>query len=102
MSFNRSPNWITPEFSQGLASDGRATVYTKEEIEKFNTDKKYFLEYRKKVQNFGSATYPLYYKHSDMQKQVFAKYAELMKQRLNGNEELSGKLIPKFHVGCRR
>ncbi|KAK6386901.1 hypothetical protein LTS17_000165 [Exophiala oligosperma] len=102
VSFNRSPNWITPEFSQGLASDGRATIYTEEEIEKFNTDKKYFLEYRKNIQNFGSATYPLYYKHSDMQKQVFAKYAELMKQRLRGNEELCGNLIPKFHVGCRR
>ncbi|KEF54822.1 uncharacterized protein A1O9_09264 [Exophiala aquamarina CBS 119918] len=102
VSFNRSPNWITPEFSQGLASEGRATVYTPEEIERFNTDKKLFLEYRRSIQNFGSATYSLYYKHSEMQKQVFAKYSELMKQRLKGNEELCAKLIPKFHVGCRR
>ncbi len=102
MSFNRSPNWITPEFSQALASDGRSTIYTPEEIQRFNTDKKHFLQYRKNIQNFGSATYSLYYKHSDMQKEVFAKYSELMKKRLQGNEELCGKLIPKFHVGCKR
>lgn len=85
-----------------MAPDGRSTTYSPEDIERFNSDKKHFLEYRKGIQNFGSATYALYYKHSDMQKQLFAKYTELMKQRLQGNEELCGKLIPKFHVGCRR
>lgn len=85
-----------------MASAGRATTYTPDEIERFNTDKKYFLEYRKKIQNSGSATYALYYKHSDMQKKLFAQYTDLMKQRLKGNEELCSKLIPKFHVGCRR
>lgn len=102
VSFNRSPNWITPEFSESIAKDGRSTVFTPEEIEKFNTDKQYFLQYRKDVQNFGSATYPLYYKNSDLQKEVFAKFTKLMRQRLNNNEELCAKLVPKFHVGCRR
>ncbi|RFU26931.1 hypothetical protein B7463_g9411, partial [Scytalidium lignicola] len=102
VSFNRSPNWITPEFGQVMAKDGRATIFTKEEINRFNEDKKYFLQFRKNLQNGGSATYPLYYKNSKMQEQVFQKYAELMKQRLGGDEELCEKLIPKFSVGCRR
>lgn len=102
MSFNRSPNWITPEFSQSLAKDGRNTVFTPEEIERFNKDKKYFLDYRKKVQNTGSGTYGLYYMESDMQKEIMQKCTEIMRTRLKGNEDLCAKLIPNFHVGCRR
>ena len=102
VSVNRSPNWITPEFGQAFAKDGRSTRFTAEEIQRFNTDKKYFLGYRKMVQNGGSATYPLYYKKSDLQKKVFEDFTELMRKRLDYNEELCDKLIPKFHVGCRR
>ncbi|RVX69048.1 hypothetical protein B0A52_06761 [Exophiala mesophila] len=90
------------ELDEAIAKDGRSTVFTPEEIEKFKTDKQYFLQYRKDVQNFGSATYPLYYKNSDLQKEAFAKFTKLMRQRLDNNEELCEKLIPKFHVGCRR
>jgi len=85
-----------------FAKDGRSTRFTAEEIDRFNNDKKFFLEYRKKVQNGGTATYPLYYKNSELQKKVFQDYTEMMRQRLNWNEELCASLIPKFHVGCRR
>ena len=102
ISFIRSPTWITPEFSQSMASQGRETRYMAEEIERFKTDKKHFLEYRKKLQNTGSASFPLYYKGSDLQQRVFGEYTEMMKARLNHDDELCGHIIPKFAVGCRR
>jgi cation diffusion facilitator CzcD-associated flavoprotein CzcO len=101
-NFIRSPTWITPEFSESLAKDGRDTKFAPEEIERFNKDKKYFLEYRKLVQNTGSSSFSLYYKGSDLQQQSVVKFANLMRERLGYNEELSEKLIPKFPVGCRR
>ena len=102
LNFIRSPTWITPEFSEGLAAQGRETVFTPEQIQRFKDDKQYFLQYRKQVQNFGSASYSLYYKDSDLQQKVFREYTEMMKQRLDGNEELINYIIPKFPVGCRR
>lgn len=102
ISFNRSPNWITPEFSESLAAQGRDTKFTAEEIERFNKDKKYFLEYRKKVQNTGSSSFPLYYNGSDLQEQIHEKVVKLMRERLGGNEDLCERLIPKFPVGCKR
>ena len=102
VSFIKSATWITPEFGQAMASQGRETKFSAEEIERFKTDKNYFLEYRKKLQNTGSASFPLYYKGSDLQHRVFGEYTEMMKGRLNHNEELCAHIIPKFEVGCRR
>lgn len=101
-NFIRSSTWITPEFSEGMAAQGRDTIFTKEEVERFKNDKNYFLEFRKKLQNFGSSSYSLYYKESDLQKKVFDDYTELMKRRLGYDERLCDRLIPKFPVGCRR
>ena len=102
ISFIRSPTWITPEFSESMASDGRETRFSAEEITRFKTDKKYFLEYRSKLQNTGSTSFRLYYKGSDLQQKVFVDYTEMMKQRLNYDEKLCAHIIPKFPVGCRR
>lgn len=102
LNFIRSATWITPEFSEALASEGRETRFTPEEIERFKTDKKYFLEYRKKVQNFGSANYPLFYKGSELQQKAFKNFSGMMRKRLQDREELCSKIIPKFPVGCRR
>lgn len=73
-----------------------------EEIERFNNDKKYFLQYRKEVQNTGSSSFPLFYKGSELQQKAYQDFTQLMTRRLGGNEELCAKLIPKFEVGCRR
>lgn len=85
-----------------MAAQGRDTIFTKEEIEKFKTDKNYFLDYRKKLQNFGSSSYTLYYKGSELQKKVFQEYTELMRKRLGYESNLCERLIPQFPVGCRR
>ncbi|KIX05594.1 uncharacterized protein Z518_06466 [Rhinocladiella mackenziei CBS 650.93] len=100
--FIRSPTWITPEFSASLAADGRETRYSAEEIKRFNTDKKYFLQYRKDIQNTGSSSFSLYYKGSELQEKAYRDFSQLMRKRLGGDAELCERLIPKFEVGCRR
>jgi hypothetical protein len=101
-NFIRSPTWITPEFSQVLASEGRETKFSDEQIQRFKSDKRYFLEYRKMVQNTGSSNFPTFYKGSPRQKEAFKKFSGMMKERLNNNEDVSAHLIPNFEVGCRR
>ncbi|RFU28612.1 hypothetical protein B7463_g7716, partial [Scytalidium lignicola] len=101
-NFIRSPTWITPEFGQSLATHGRDTKFTAEEIERFNTDKNYFLEYRKKLQNDNSSIFTMHFKGSKLQRGAVENFTKLMRKRLNENEELCERLIPKFEVGCRR
>jgi hypothetical protein len=85
-----------------MASHGRQTRYSDEEIERFRTDKSYLLNYRRKLQNTGSAAFPLFYKGTELQNKAFHDYTEMMRRRLNCDERLCERLIPKFHVGCRR
>ena len=100
-SFNRSPNWITPEFGAKLASNGRATVFTPEEIQHFKTDKKAFLAFRKSIIN-GNDMFKTFYKGSEQQRNAYKNFTQMMRDRLRNDEELCEKLIPKFEVGCKR
>lgn len=101
-NFIRSPTWITPEFSQALATEGRETRFSPEQIQQFKDDKRYFLEYRKKVQNTGSANFKTFYKGSLHQQEAVKKFSFMMKERLNNKQDLASHLIPTFPVGCRR
>ena len=85
-----------------MATHGRQTRFSEEEIERFRSDKKYFLDYRRKLQNTGSAGFPLFYKGTELQNKAFQEYTEMMRRRLNYDEHLCERLIPKFQVGCRR
>ena len=85
-----------------MASHGRQTRYSDEEIERFRADKQYLLDYRRRLQNTGSAAFPLFYKGTELQNKAFNDYTGMMKSRLNYDEHLCERLIPKFQVGCRR
>ena len=102
VNFIRSPTWITPEFSQVLASEGRETKFSPEEIQRFKDDKNFFLEYRKRVQNTGSSNFKTFYRGSSHQQEAVKKFSIMMKERLNNNDELAAHLVPTFPVGCRR
>jgi cation diffusion facilitator CzcD-associated flavoprotein CzcO len=102
VTFIRSPTWITPEFSESLAAEGRETRYSPEQIDRFKTDKKYFLEYRKAVQMTGNSNFAIFYKGSELQEKAFIYFTQMMKQRLNNREDIYSHIIPKFAVGCRR
>lgn len=102
VNFIRSPTWITPEFSQALATEGRETKFSLEQIQRFKDDKRYFLEYRKMVQNTGSSNFGTFYKGSPRQQEAVQKFSLMMSERLGNDKELAARLIPTFPVGCRR
>ena len=71
LSFIRSPTWITPEFSGNMASEGRQTMYSSEDIERFKNDKQHLYDYRVRLQDNGSKAFPLFYKGTDLQHKAF-------------------------------
>jgi hypothetical protein len=103
ISFNRSPTWITPEFGEDMAPQGggREAFYPASEIKRFQ-DPEYLLQYRKWVEDAMNATYYLFRKDSEEQKQAVEAFTLLMQARLKGDERLCRLLIPNFGVGCRR
>ncbi|KAF2094890.1 FAD/NAD(P)-binding domain-containing protein [Rhizodiscina lignyota] len=102
ISFIRSSTWITAEFAEQMASNGRETIYTPEEIERFNTDKAYFLEYRKRLARGATISYDVYRKDSALQKNAVERNKKAMRERLSNRSDLCEKVIPSFEVGCRR
>ncbi|CAG9977251.1 unnamed protein product [Clonostachys byssicola] len=101
VSFNRSPTWITPEFAAEFAPGGRDAVFSEEQKERWANDPTEFLKYRKAVEASGNNFYSMQFKDSDLQKELFDKFKDLMTQRL-GREDLASILVPTFAVGCRR
>ena len=102
VSFNRSKVWIATEFVDQYAPDGRNTIFTPEDIRNFNSAPERLLSYRKMLTEKMCHTFDVFYKDSDAQKRAFQVNRESMIRRLGGNQELIDKLVPSFHVGCRR
>jgi cation diffusion facilitator CzcD-associated flavoprotein CzcO len=104
-AFIRSPTWIAP--SQGFVDpengEGPKNFhYTAEEKKKFRADPEEFLRYRKKIESDMNKTFETMLRQSKKQIGARKAFAEIMKQRLNGDEVLAEKLTPKWSVGCRR
>ncbi|KIX98610.1 uncharacterized protein Z520_05911 [Fonsecaea multimorphosa CBS 102226] len=102
ISFNRSPTWITPEFGQEFAPEGREQVFTEQQKSAWASDPKGFLEYRKRVETTMNQVFDLFYKESQLQKDAMQHFRASMKQRLGDKGYLADKLVPNFAVGCRR
>jgi hypothetical protein len=80
---------------------GREAFYPQDEKTRFQ-DPEYLLKYRKWVEDAMNATYYLFRKDSQEQKQAVQAFTLLMQARLKGDERLCRLLIPNFGVGCRR
>lgn len=101
-SFNRSPNWIVAEFASDLAKDGRETIFTEEEIQRFHDDPEHFLQFREDVEHSVNSNFELIYQDSQLQKDTTAAVTASMKSKLKNDPKLCQALIPDFPVGCRR
>ncbi|SPO07708.1 related to monooxigenase [Cephalotrichum gorgonifer] len=103
VTFARSPTWIAPQFVGRIATEGRATVYTEEQKEKFRNDPEHLLKYRREVDHELNSRFPNFYKGSAAQQASRDIIEKSMRDKLAGMEpELREKLIPDFDVGCRR
>jgi cation diffusion facilitator CzcD-associated flavoprotein CzcO len=102
-NFARSPTWIAPQFVGRLAPDGRATVYTEEQKEKFRSDPEYLKQYRREVDHELNSRFPNFYKGSAAQKASREITEKSMRDKLaKMDPELREKFIPDFDIGCRR
>ncbi|KAL5317709.1 hypothetical protein ACEPPN_014807 [Leptodophora sp. 'Broadleaf-Isolate-01'] len=106
ISFYRTPQWVGPGLSIDGWTDelGRNFAYTEEQKQRFRDDPKYYLEFRKAIENKINASFRGNIKdHIFQQKGREACMITTHMQRLlNHDPRLMKKLIPDFPMGCRR
>ncbi|TVY81230.1 putative sterigmatocystin biosynthesis monooxygenase [Lachnellula suecica] len=108
----RSPLWVVPPQQQMLLSSEAAELlgkiemkgdeYTPAQIEKFQTDPEYYLQFVKTIEEEINSKFPVLLKDSQLAKYAMQMLSQYMKATLGGDERLSKALIPTFPVGCRR
>lgn len=102
VSFIRSPTWITPEFASEFAPRGREFAFTEDDKVNWESDPTSFLKLRKAYESNSNRFFDLQYKDSSMQKEMFDKFSNEMRQRLGNKIDVASVIIPSFAVGCRR
>ena len=107
LSFIRSPTWISP--APGLMAPkpndpklDQNLAYVQEEIDRFKKDPKYFMEMRQDMHATFVQNFPRSFKNQKPQLEAVGIFTDVMKERLQHNEELVKLMIPSFPVGCRR
>ena len=80
---------------------GREAFYPDDEKLRLQNPE-YLLRYRKWIEDAMNATFYLFKKDSEEQRQAVEAFRLLMRSRLRGDERLCRILIPNFGVGCRR
>lgn len=100
----RSPIWITAGFAQTWAGkDGANFEYTPEQLKYLEENPKKYLEYRKQVENELNQRFKFIIKGSKEANDAREFSYNQMARKLNGDERLCEKIIPKnFNPGCRR
>jgi len=100
----RSPIWITAGFAQTWAGpDGGNFAYTDEQIAYLAENPKKYMEYRKQIENELNQRFKFIIKGSPEAKAARDFSYDQMKRKLNNDERLVDKMIPKnFNPGCRR
>ncbi|VUC29175.1 unnamed protein product, partial [Clonostachys rosea] len=101
-TFHRSATYITPELGLEVAPDGRDTVYTKAQQDRWAANPGEFLEVRKKATHVLNSGFEVIVKNSKEQRETMQTFKKLMEQRLSKKKELIPKLVPNFALGCRR
>ncbi|PGH26446.1 hypothetical protein AJ80_01944 [Polytolypa hystricis UAMH7299] len=94
-TFIREPTWVTPV--QGLEQH----VYSPEERRDFAEKPGALLKYRKEVESGMNSQFAIFLKGTQTNNDTHDYMMGKMKEKLN-NEFLEEKLIPEWHVGCRR
>lgn len=100
----RSPIWITAAFAQTWAGkDGANFKYSEEQLKFLEDNPKAYMEYRKQVENELNQRFKFIIKGSQEAAEARAFSYDQMARKLNGDERLCDKIIPKnFNPGCRR
>ncbi|KAM0717495.1 hypothetical protein Q7P37_007347 [Cladosporium fusiforme] len=101
-NFVRRPTYITPGLGSAIIGGKAQYVYSEEEKRTFREDPEALHQYRKKIQAGSNRSFDMFVKDSQAQKVGRQQTADMMKARLDNDEDLADKLIPEWEVGCRR
>ncbi|KAF2653519.1 FAD/NAD(P)-binding domain-containing protein [Lophiostoma macrostomum CBS 122681] len=94
-TFIREPTWVSPV--QGLEQH----VYSDKERLEFATKPNVLTEYRKNVERGLNGQFGIFLKGTNTNNETEAYFRNQMHDKLQ-NEYLEERLIPNWHVGCRR
>ncbi|TVY47159.1 putative sterigmatocystin biosynthesis monooxygenase, partial [Lachnellula occidentalis] len=101
-AYYRQPTWISVNFCADKARNGKNFAYTEEEKKKFREDPTAHLQLRKELEgSLNGFFYGMYTGHP-AQKALEAACRQQMLDLMKGHPEMSSKMIPSFHPGCRR
>ena len=110
--FMRNPTWIAPQIDEDVqkaAEDGEVPGpagkhhYTRREIQHFQDDPVFHLEYRKNLETRMAKMFDLFLRGTETNNKAKLAMKESMLKRIGpGNEELKKRLIPSWSPGCRR
>ena len=94
-TFIREPTWVSPV--QGLEQH----VFTDKERLDFATKPNTLVEYRKNVERGLNGQFGIFLKGTSTNNETEAYFRQQMTEKLS-NPYLEERLIPNWHVGCRR
>lgn len=94
-TFIREPTWVSPV--QGLEQH----VFSAQELADFATKPGVLTEYRKSVESGLNGQFAIFLKDSRTNNDTHKYFVSQMKEKLH-DAFLEEKLIPNWHVGCRR
>jgi hypothetical protein len=94
-TFIREPTWVSPV--QGLEQH----VYTPDERAAFENKPGTLLEYRKNIERGLNGQFGIFLKGTNVNNETEAYFRQQMTEKLQ-NKYLEERLIPNWHVGCRR
>ena len=77
-------------------------MYTEEEKRRIKDDLGALREYLKKIESGSNRSFDMFVKGSTAQKVGRKHTADMLKSRLNNDDDLASKLTPEWEVGCRQ
>lgn len=102
VNYIRSPTWVSSPYSADLTPEGKNFEYTEAQKKELRENPEAMLALRRLIEdNFNKFFYALL-RGTPQQKAVTEMFEADMRNRLGNDPELCKKLIPKWHVGCRR
>ncbi|CCX31763.1 Similar to Putative sterigmatocystin biosynthesis monooxygenase stcW; acc. no. Q00730 [Pyronema omphalodes CBS 100304] len=102
VNYIRRPTWISANYAAHHTRDGSNFKYTEEEKEAMRNDPAKLLAYRKSIEHDMNKFIVTLIKDTPEQKGAVAAFTQIMRERLQHDEQLCEILIPKWDVGCRR
>ncbi|KAJ3464929.1 hypothetical protein MRS44_005587 [Fusarium solani] len=104
--FARSPTWISSSFGdramEKMEMDPQDTKFSRRHQEYMARNPDKFLHFRKTLEAEAAKLYAITLQGTKEQVSATALFEVGMRRRLDGREDLTTAMIPKFAPGCRR